>query len=88
MIVDALVLSVINRKVISRDDFAVEEEGIYLSSEGWQKFITQFERKVNEKVTHPEREEKVSYRAYIEDQVRRFCRDIKGEEEYKAVVFR
>ncbi len=88
VIVDALVLSVINRKVISRDNFAIEEEGVYLSSEGWQKFITQFERKMNEKVTHPEREEKISYRAYIEDQVRRFCRDIKGEEEYKAVVFR
>ncbi len=88
VIVDALVLSMINRKVINRGDFESKQEGIYLTPEGWRKFIAQFERKMNEVLTRPEREERLSYRAYIESQVRSFVRDIKGKEKYKPAVFR
>ncbi|MDL1971534.1 MAG: CRISPR-associated endonuclease Cas1 [Candidatus Desulfofervidaceae bacterium] len=88
VIVDALVLSVINLKVITQKDFVEEEEGLFLTIDGWRKFIGQFERKMGEKVRYPARQAKISYRNYIEEQIRLFVRDIKGEAEYRPAVFR
>ena len=49
-----------------------------------RKFIVQFERKMGEKVTHPFRETKISYRSYIEAQVRSFVHVLREEMKTKV----
>jgi len=88
VIVDALVLSLLNLRIINQKDFIEDEEGLFLTGDGWRKFIGQFEKKMGEKVKHPSREAKVNYRSYIEEQIRLFVRALKGEDEYKPAVFR
>jgi len=88
VIVDTLVLSIFNLKVIKEEDFTKDEDGLYLARDGWRKFISQFERKMAEKVTHPLKAAKISYRSYMEEQTRLFVRALKGEDKYRAAVFR
>ncbi len=88
IIVDAVVMNAFNLKVIKREDFVVEEEGVCLTRDGWRKFIAQFERKMSEKVKHPHQGIRLTYRGCIEAQARQLVRHIKGEEEYTPAVFR
>lgn len=66
----------------------VDQEGaksarpVRLTDLGFRKFITQFERKMAEKVTHPLTNRQVSYRDCIREQVRHFARYVKGDEQY------
>ena len=88
VIVDPLVLSVFNLKVLNKEDFTESEDGLFLSQDALRKFIVQFERKMGERVTHPFRETKIRYRSYIEAQVRSFVHVLRDEDTYKAAVFR
>lgn len=88
IIVDAVVMNAFNLKVIKREDFIIEEEGICLNRDGWRKFIAQFERKMAEKIRHPNQDIRLTYRNCIEAQARQLARHIKGEEEYTPAIFR
>jgi CRISPR-associated protein Cas1 len=110
IIIDTLVLSVINLKVLTREDFefhaydedAELEEGLSESSEesthpiqeekeiklpvkltdaGFRKFITQFERKMSQKVQYHLKDQNLNYRDCIREQVYHFARYIRGEDE-------
>jgi len=87
IIVDAVVMNTFNLKVIKREDF-VMEEGVCLTRDGWRKFIAQFERKMTEKIKHPNQGVRLTYRGCIEAQARQLARHVKGEEEYIPAVFR
>jgi len=125
IIVDTLVLSVFNLKVLTPSDFeerpvveesepdekgersksedrgegegevgsAAQAEGkkvsIVLTEAGFRKFITQYERKMSEKVQYHLTKEQMTYRDSIREQVRHFARYLKGEEDdYKPMLLR
>jgi CRISPR-associated protein Cas1 len=112
IIVDLLVLSVLNLKILAPDDFILgkiasedleddttldpleetereplqDEPGknalpVQLTDSGFKKFITQFERKMAEKINYPLTDQQFSYRDSIREQVRHFARYVRGEEE-------
>jgi len=112
IIIDTLVLSVFNLRVLTVEDFTVgkdiedlednttsdpleemesepqqtsplnpNELPVKLTDAGFRKFITQFERKMAEKIIHPLNGQQLSYRDCIREQVRYFARYIRGEEE-------
>lgn len=59
---DRFVLSLINKKVINKDDFLHKENGaVLLTVEGRKKFLTAWQNKKQEKVTHPYLGEKISW---------------------------
>lgn len=104
IIIDTLVLSVINLKTLTISDFG-ERSSMELDSDeeketftgppvvlteiGFRKFITQYERKMAEKVQYHLTKEQLSYRDCIREQVRHFARYLKGEEEeYKPMLFK
>jgi len=122
-IVDTLVLSVFNLKVLIPSDFeerswdggeSSEESGtpegnqkglvgdksqategkaekasIVLTDVGFRKFITQYERKMSQKVQHHLTGDQMTYRDCIREQVRHFARYLKGDEnEYQAMPLR
>ena len=110
VIIDTLILSVINLKVLTIKDFDFEsyEEDleivgkspeersdsedydkddhkvrlpVKLTDSGFRKYISQFERKMSQKVQYHLRDQNVSYRDCIREQVYHFSRYIKGEDD-------
>jgi len=61
---------------------------ILLGHEGLKKFVTYFERRLNQKVFYFPRAERLSYRGVLLAQVRHFIRVLEGEAPYQAFVLR
>ncbi len=91
---DTLVITLINRKVIGRDDFLYREvaDTSYQTEEELRKkrpvemkpevmrgFIDIFERKLETRIRDPQGGNQVTYRYLVELQVRRFARFVMGE---------
>jgi len=77
-IVDSFVLKLINNSIFKLTDFekVVSTGGIYLSYGARREFIEQFERRMNEQLSHPDLQSPVSYREAIQLQVRRYKRSL------------
>lgn len=59
---DKFVLSLINKKVMNKDDFLSKENGaVIMTDEGRKKFLTAWQNKKQEKITHPYLGEKISW---------------------------
>lgn len=79
LIVDSVVLTMLNTKIFSREDF-VEELGAYRLKDKPRKiFIRRFEDRLNETIQHPVFGYKVTYRRCIELQARLVAKYITGE---------
>ncbi|MEW6375037.1 MAG: CRISPR-associated endonuclease Cas1 [Thermodesulfobacteriota bacterium] len=62
---------------------------IVLTESGFRKFITQYERKMSQKIQYHLTGEQLTYRDCIREQVRHFARYLKGEEsEYQSMPLR
>jgi CRISPR-associated protein Cas1 len=59
---DKFVLSLINKKHLNKDDFVQKENGaIIMTDEGRKKFVTLWQEKKQEKITHPYLGEKITW---------------------------
>jgi CRISP-associated protein Cas1 len=106
VLVDALVLSLVNRRIIRAVDFFRPEdrepaafdfaeaeplkEGypILLAHQGLKTFVTYFERRLNQRVLYLPREQRLTYRDILLEQVRRFIRQLQGQEAYEPFALR
>src|SRR6266699_6195571 len=79
VIVDSVVLTLLNNRMLSKDDFYVELGAYRLKNEPRRTFLTRFEERLNEEVTHPIFGYKVKYRRCIELQVRLVAKFLTGE---------
>lgn len=78
-IVDSVVLTVINNRIIQADDF-IEEFGSYrLKDRARKDYLLKFEERMNTEIQHPVFEYKVTYRRCIELQARLLAKAIAGE---------
>lgn len=83
VIVDAVVLALLNNRMITANDFLIEVEAYRLKNEPRNVFFTRLEERLNEEVTHPLFGYKTSYRRCIELQARLLAKYVTGEiEEY------
>jgi len=93
VIVDTLVLSIFNLNVINESNFKIDLKDqqdmflehttpVKLTPEGLRKFITQYERKIRQKIKHHLTGTNLSYRDCIREQVRHFARYLRGEDQY------
>jgi CRISP-associated protein Cas1 len=73
-IVDSLVLSLVNQKILKPTDFTWPDEagGIYLQDPARRVFLKHFEERMSEEVKHPEAKTSVSYRRVIQLQVQQY----------------
>jgi CRISP-associated protein Cas1 len=87
VIVDSVVLTLLNNRMITRNDFVVELDAYRLKDERRTVFFTKFEERLNEEVNHPIFGYKVTYRRCIELQARLLAKSIIGEiEEYPPFI--
>ncbi|QTA38799.1 type I-B CRISPR-associated endonuclease Cas1 [Thermosipho ferrireducens] len=83
IIVDKVILKVINSNVIKKEDFEEVKNGVYLSGKGKKKFVEEFEKRLEHKVTLYN-DNKVSFKTVILHECYKLIRHLKGEEKFKG----
>ena len=79
LVVDSVVLSLINQKMITESDFLAAGDNVALTPTGRKAFFQAYEQRMNQLVTHPLFGYRVSYRRLLEIQVRLLARVLLGE---------
>jgi CRISPR-associated protein Cas1 len=84
-IVDALVMRLINQKIIRPSDFTWPKEngGVYLTEPARRIFLKHFEHRITETVSHPDIQESVTYRRVIQLQIQRYQKSLLGNQPYE-----
>lgn len=90
VIVDTLVLTCINKKILSRSDFREELGGVYrMTDEGRKKFLIQYEERKNTEFKHPILNQKMTYQQCFERQARFLAKTLQGElDQYPPLLIR
>ncbi len=79
LIVDSVVLKLLNNRMLTREDFHLELGAYRLKKEARKLFLTTFEERLNEEMTHPIFGYKTSYRRCIELQARLVAKYLTNE---------
>lgn len=90
LMVDAVVLSCLNKRILQPDDFIVSLGNVYsLAPDARKKFLLQYEERKNTEIQHPVFEYKATYQRCFELQARILAKCIQGElERYEPFVIR
>lgn len=85
LVADSTVVNVLNTQVIGEGDFVQRRDACSLSPSGRKKLLYAYERRMDQLVTHPTFDYRISYRRVLEVQARVFGRLLLGEaSEYPA----
>jgi CRISPR-associated protein Cas1 len=79
LIVDSAVITAINTRMVTRDDFIQVGPSVALTPRGRKRFITAYEQRMDTLVTHPLFGYRVNYRRVLEIQARLLARVVTGE---------
>jgi len=78
-VADAFVVMLINKRVVTADDFHEEFGQVRLSYGGQRRFLREWSEKLNDEITHPYFDYSATYARCIELQVRLLAKVIQGE---------
>lgn len=79
LVAESTVLTAINTRVMTPDDFVRAGQSVNLSTAGRRRFFETYEQRMNSLLTHPVFDYKVSYRRALELQARMLAKCITGE---------
>lgn len=79
IIVDSVILTLLNNRILTRDDFLSELGAYRLKDQQRTIFFTQFEKRLNEEIIHPLFGYRVTYRRCLELQARLLAKTLTGE---------
>ena len=79
LIADSVVLSAINNRMVTPDHFIIAGQSVVLSDTGRKHFLLAYEQRMDQLVTHPLFDYRVSYRRLLEIQTRFLARLLSGE---------
>lgn len=79
LIVDSVIISLINRSMVTLDDFIFSSNGCALKKSAHKAFWHAYARRMNEELIHPVFKYRMSYRRLIEVQVRQLWRIFRGD---------
>jgi CRISPR-associated protein Cas1 len=83
IMVDRLIFTMINKKMITKKDFDKHTQGILLSETGRKKFITELDKRMKTTVNHRHLGKSVSYRRLIRLELYKIQKHIMGEKTYE-----
>jgi CRISPR-associated protein Cas1 len=91
VIVDSVVLTVVNKRMLSEKDFETsgsgDKQGVYLTRRGLRIFFEQYTHRLNTSVFHPLAGRALSYQKIFEVQARQAVKLIQGEiDEYQPFL--
>ncbi len=79
LVVDSVVLTAINTRVIGPGDFVRAGDAVNLSADGRKRFFNAYEQRLNATIVHPVFDYQVSYRRALELQARLLAKALTGE---------
>lgn len=89
IIADSVVVTLINNRQITPNDFTQSHGGWFLKDAARKKFYAAYEKRKNETITHPVFKYKISFRRALELQVRLLAKCLMGEiEAYTPLTVR
>jgi CRISPR-associated protein Cas1 len=83
IMVDRLIFTMLNKKMITKKDFDKHTEGILLSENGRRKFITELDKRMKTTVNHRHLGKSVSYRRLMRLELYKIQKHVMGEKKYK-----
>ena len=83
LIVDRLIFSLINKKIITEKDFENGSNGNYLKQTGQQKVLRQFDERLNKTIRHRELKRNVSYRKLMRLECYKLIKHLMSDKEYE-----
>lgn len=79
VIIDPIVLTAVNKRMIAELDFKKEPQGLRLTPNALKKFITLYAETTNQLTLYPQMNIQTTYKKIFEFQVRQFARVLMGE---------
>lgn len=86
IIADRLIFTVLNKKMISPNDFEEGTEGVALKEKGRNIFLQQFDERMKTTVKYPSLNKEVSYRMLIRLELYKIEKHLLGENKYEPFV--
>ncbi len=83
LLVDRLIFSLLNKKVINKDDFDHRLNSCLLKESGKKKVVKAWDEKLNETIKHRSLKRSVSYKHLVKLECYKLVKHILGMEEYK-----
>jgi CRISPR-associated protein Cas1 len=83
---DRVIFSLLNKGIITADDFQKQMNGIMLKDRGKQKFLETIQDKLNQTIKHSKMEREFSYRRFIRMELYKLEKHLIGEQEYTPFV--
>lgn len=84
LIGDRMIFSMLNKNQITEDDFEKESNFLYLKEAGKKKILMEYDKRLNQTISHKELGRDVSYRYLIRLECYKLIKDIIGEKEYNG----
>lgn len=88
IIVDRLIFSLLGRKMITKEDFEEDMEGIILKDRARKLFVQEFDNRMRATIKHRQLGRNVSYRRLIRLELYKIEKHLMGEKPYSAFVSR
>lgn len=85
LIIDSIIFNMINKKMLKKKDFIIENEICFLNEDGKKKFIKEFENKLATTVKHRSLHRNVSYRTLIKLECYKIIKMVVENEKYKPL---
>lgn len=82
LIVDRMIFSLLNKNMISEDDFAKESNFYYLKDKGRKKILEEYEKKLKQVITHKELKREVSYQSLIRLECYKLIKHLLGDKKF------
>ncbi len=86
LIIDRLIFYLVNKKIIQKDDFRKELNGIIFTENGKRKFLQYYEEKLQTTIKHRSLRRNVSYQRLIRLEAFKLIKHLIGAKEYKPFM--
>jgi len=86
ILVDRLIFYLVNKRMLSEDDFEKDLNYCLLNDKGRKTFIKEYEGRLKKTIKHRELNRKVSYRRLIRHEAYKLIKHLIGTEKYKPFV--
>lgn len=85
LIVDSIIFNMINKRMIKKSDFDIDEGICYLNENGRKKFIVEYDKKLSTTIRHRTLNRNVSYRSLIKLECYKLIKMLLADEDYKPL---
>lgn len=85
LIIDSIIFSSVNNRIITDKDFIYQEGVCFLSDEGKKKFLREFEKKMSTTIKHRKLNRNISYRGLIKLECYKLIKHFIQDEKYKPL---